>query len=201
MSVSPKRSSRKTTVAIIAGAVLLIGGSFGVQAVADSKPVQHAVVELGNVASGEGSMFKAGWFGGKGHRGGHGSRFGEMSDEKIEKFVTRMVAHAAIEIEATDTQKQAITTKAVALAKELRPVRDRFRKAGEELKDLMTAETIDRTAIEALRAERMADADTLSQSIMTAMTDIAEILTPEQRAMVKDRMEQMRGWRRSRGWH
>ena len=50
----------------------------------------------------------------------------------------------------------------------------------------MTAPTIDRTAIERLRAEQIALAETASKRIAQALADAAEVLNPEQRKKVAD---------------
>jgi periplasmic protein CpxP/Spy len=46
---------------------------------------------------------------------------------------------------------------------------------------LFTADTIDRSAVESLRADRFALADAASKRIVKALTDVAEVLKPEQR--------------------
>jgi Spy/CpxP family protein refolding chaperone len=51
---------------------------------------------------------------------------------------------------------------------------------------LLTAPTIDRTAIERLRTEQMALADSASKRIAQALADVAEVLNPEQRRKVSD---------------
>ena len=47
---------------------------------------------------------------------------------------------------------------------------------------LLTAPTIDRVALESLRAEAMGKLDDASRTMTKAMADAAEVLTPEQRA-------------------
>jgi Spy/CpxP family protein refolding chaperone len=50
----------------------------------------------------------------------------------------------------------------------------------------LTAPTIDRTAIERLRAEQIALADTASKRIAQALADATEVLNPEQRRKIAD---------------
>ena len=52
----------------------------------------------------------------------------------------------------------------------------------------MTAPTVDRTAIERLRAEQIGLAETASKRIAQALADAAEVLSPEQRRKVADWM-------------
>ena len=97
---------------------------------------------------------------------------------------------------------QKIITLVTAVAKDMKPMREQFRAAGKEMHDLLLADTIDRNALEKLRAERLAEADRISKNLATALVDVAEILTPEQRkkldARIKDFREHRRGW--GHGW-
>ena len=195
--VSKTARSGKTKVAAIIGATtLLIGASFGVQAVADSKVYQHAKLYITNTETVDDNPFvkKAGW----GKRGHH-RRFSEMSDAEIEKRVSRMVKHVAIEIDATDEQTQKITALVSAVAKDMKPLRGEFRSAGEEMQKLLTAGTIDRVAMERIRAERIATADKVSKELMNTVADVAEVLTAEQRQILEERIQQFKSMRRR--WH
>ncbi|MEP1208913.1 MAG: Spy/CpxP family protein refolding chaperone [Rhizobiaceae bacterium] len=193
-----ERAAKSGTVkltAIIAATTMLIGASFGVQAVAESKMYQHAKLYVSGPGSVEDGSFmqKASW--GK-HRGRHGMRFSEMSDAEIEKRITRAVKHIAIEIDATDEQSAKITALASAVAKDMKPLHGQFKEAGDELHKLLTADTIDRAALEKLRAERVAEADRVSKELVNALADVAEVLTPEQRKIVDERLDQFKSMRR-----
>ena len=190
-------------VAVIISTGLLIGASFGVQAVAQSKTFQHAkllVTEQSTDGSNSHAQ-KANWSKGerKGAkhrgRGGRGD-WSKLTDEQVEKRVTRFVKHVAIEIEATDEQTTKITALLTAAAKTMRPVRNEFRDAGKEMQKLLTSETIDRTAMEKVRSERVAKVDSLSKELMTTMADAAEVLTVEQRKVLAERVKQFRSMRR-----
>ena len=56
---------------------------------------------------------------------------------------------------------------------------------------LLRAPTIDRAAVEAVRVEQMAAFDARSKKIVGAVLDAAEQLTPEQRAKLADRAEEI----------
>ena len=91
-----------------------------------------------------------------------------------------MVAHLAIEIDATEEQKTKLTAIFVGAANDLMPLRAEMmesRHAG-ELVGLLTAPTVDRAAIETFRAEKMALADQASRRIAQALGEAAEVLTP-----------------------
>ena len=64
--------------------------------------------------------------------------------------------------------------------------RDAFRK---QALDLLAAPSIDRAAVEKLRAEAVANFDAKSKTIVTAILDIADDLTPVQRAAVVTRIQ------------
>ena len=64
---------------------------------------------------------------------------------------------------------------------------------------LLTQPTLDRTAIEALRTDQLALADQASKRFAQAVGDIAEVLTPEQRRKLDERVAE---WREHRAfWH
>jgi protein CpxP len=203
-----KNAARSGTIkmtAILAATTMLIGASFGVQAIAESKMYQHAKLYMSDSNSTDGQSFvqKASWSkhdgkkGGK-HRGGH-QPFSQMSDEEIEKKITRVVKHVSIEIDATDEQETKITTLVTALAKDMKPLHGEFKMAGEELRKILTSDTIDRVALEKLRAERVAKADRVSKELVSALADVAEVLTSEQRAVLSERIEQFKSMRGR--WH
>ena len=54
---------------------------------------------------------------------------------------------------------------------------------------LLTAPTVDRAAIELFRAEKMVLADQASRRIAQALGEAAEVLTPEQRTEVGERLK------------
>ena len=58
--------------------------------------------------------------------------------------------------------------------------------ARQQARDLLTQTTIDRAAIEKLRAEQIAAMDSVSKRIAQAIGDAAEVLTPEQRRKLGD---------------
>jgi Spy/CpxP family protein refolding chaperone len=135
----------------------------------------------------------AGWGWGPGGQGfGHHGMMGDTMDPaEVKERVERMVAHIAIEIDATEEQKQKLTTIFVGAADDLMPLREEMmasRHAG-ELVGLLTAPTVDRAAIEAFRAEKMTLADQASRRIAQALGEAAEVLTPEQRAEIGERLK------------
>jgi Spy/CpxP family protein refolding chaperone len=111
------------------------------------------------------------------------------------------VKHIAIEIDATDEQQAKITTLVTALAADLTPVREQMHDARQEIRELLVAETIDRGALEAVRATGIAEAERISKNLVNAAADVAEILTAEQRELLSERLKDFRskGGGRHRG--
>jgi Spy/CpxP family protein refolding chaperone len=106
------------------------------------------------------------------HHGGEA-----MSEEHLD----RMLKHLYVEIDATDAQKQRLDPIVKQAASDLRPLREKVRDARRRGAELFSAETIDRGAIERARVEQIGTADAASKRFTQALTDVAEVLTPEQR--------------------
>jgi Spy/CpxP family protein refolding chaperone len=64
--------------------------------------------------------------------------------------------------------------------------------------ELFSASSIDRTAIEKLRAEHIGLAETATKRIAQAIGDAAEVLTAEQRRTL---VERIAAWHQGFGWH
>lgn len=175
---TPKTSaSLGKAFAILTAGAIAIGGVLGVQAVAGSNTFQHLTTEVG---------YKGNW-----HRGGH-KRLSEMTDEEIEQKITRVVKHVAIEIDATDEQQTKIIALAAAVAKDMKPLHAQMHASRDEMKALLLADTIDRAAMEKMRAERIAEVDQISKDLVNAIADVAEVLTLEQRVVLEERIREFR---------
>jgi protein CpxP len=178
------RKGGRKLCALAIGITVAVGVVFGIQAFSDSKAYGH-MQQL------------AGYYGG-GH-GGHHKSFSDLSDEELRTRIERMVKHAAIEIDATQEQQEKIAALVTAAAKDLKPMHERLRATGKEIHNLLLADTVDRTALEKLRAERLADAELISKNLVSALADVAEVLSPEQRKALDERIKEFRFM--GRGWH
>jgi protein CpxP len=122
--------------------------------------------------------------------GGSGPGFavdwrGDLLNGAIEAVVEvradRMIRHLAVEIDATAEQQDKLRAIVRGAVKDLLPVREKLLAARATARELLTQQTIDRAAIERLRADQIAVHDAASKRVVGAIADAAEVLTPEQR--------------------
>jgi protein CpxP len=126
--------------------------------------------------------FGPGWNGARGHWGSV-----SLDPAQIEDRADRMVRHLSIELDATNEQQEKLRGVMRGMLKDVLPARERARAARQQARELLTATTIDRAAMEKLRADQIALADTVSKRITQALGDAAEALSPEQRRKLADR--------------
>jgi protein CpxP len=119
---------------------------------------------------------------------------GPLSPAQVDDRIDRMTKHIAIELDATADQQVKIANIAKAAVADLRPLREKAHAARAQAVTLLTAPTIDRSAIERLRAEQIGLAETASKRIAQALADAADVLSPEQRRKVADWMASRRPW-------
>ncbi len=146
---------------------------------------------------GDGPGFGPGWrHGGPGFwRGG-----GPIDPAQVEAGVDRRVRHLAVELGANADQQEKLSTIAKGLVKDLLPVREKMVAARKQARELLTAQTIDRTALEKLRADQIATHDAASKRVIQGLADAAEVLTPEQRTKLNSMLENRTAWGFGRGW-
>jgi Spy/CpxP family protein refolding chaperone len=128
--------------------------------------------------------------------GAHGRRGGPLDPAELDERLDHVLKHLYVEIDASAAQKAKLEPIIKQAAKDLLPLREKVREARREGIKLLTADTIDRDAVERLRAQQIASADAASKRFTQALTDVAEVLTPEQRKSVAERMQR----RRHRHW-
>ena len=130
------------------------------------------------------------------HHGGPGHGAGPMSPERVDARIDRMAERLVSSVDGTPEQKQKVSEIAKAAAKDLRELRKQSGDLRRQGMDLLKAPTIDRAAIETLRSQQMTVADAISKRVATAFADTAEVLTPEQRSKLAERMQSRRDARR-----
>jgi periplasmic protein CpxP/Spy len=129
---------------------------------------------------------------------GRGAGPGGFDPARMEEHLDRFLKHLYVEIDASDAQKQKIDPIVKQAAKDLQPLRAKVREARREGMKLLSADTIDRGAIERFRAEQIAATDAASKRFTQAVTEVAEVLTPEQRRTLAARFAHRRGHYRGR---
>ena len=130
---------------------------------------------------------------------GRGRGRGPMDPAALEQRLDRMLKHLYVEIDATEAQQAKLDPIVKQAAKELQPLRAKVRTARHEGMKLFSAENIDRGAIERFRAEQIGATDAASKRFTQALTDVAEVLTPDQRKTLAARFARHGRGRMGRG--
>lgn len=133
--------------------------------------------------AGAGAAIAGGGWGGHGGWRHGGPGFGMGGIERI-----------LDEVDATAEQEEKLWAIVDGARSEVRPIMRGFRDAREQAVELLKAPTIDRAAVEKLRAERIAAIDQASQKMSAALVEAAEVFTPEQRAKLALRIEEHGRW-------
>lgn len=110
-----------------------------------------------------------------------------------QKEPSERIAHAVErifdDVDASDAQKARITEIATAAWGDLSPARQQWRDARGRALELLSAERVDPAALEALRRDRLASMDVQSARLSQALVEIAEVLTPAQRAQLREELQ------------
>ena len=104
-----------------------------------------------------------------------------------------VLKHLYVEIDATDAQKQQLGPIVKAAAQDLLPLRARMHDARRQAVELLSQPHVDRAALEALRADKLKLAENASQRLTQALADVADVLTPEQRQQLAERINRRHG--------
>ncbi len=136
------------------------------------------------IASMLGGLFAAGCASAQGF-GHHGRGDWGSNPERAEKMVGRMLSR----VDATEAQKKKVADIVKTALGDMKAIRDRHRDGRRATAELLSRPTIDRNALEVLRAEQIRLADEASKRMSAALADAAEVLTPEQRAKLAERMK------------
>ena len=114
-----------------------------------------------------------------------------MLDERLD----RMLKHLYVEIDATDAQKQQLAPIVKGAAQDLLPLRAKMHDARRQAVALLSQESIDRAALETLRAGQLQLAEQASKRFTQALADVADVLTPDQRKQLAERIGRWHGHR------
>jgi periplasmic protein CpxP/Spy len=146
-------------------------------------------VALGLLVAVAGTVAVSAWA--QGHGPGRGGEFGGpgMFMGRPEQ-AGRMVDHLLDGLNATDAQRAQVKQIVQAAAADLKAQHEAAQGLHEKGMGLFTAPTVDARAVEALRQQMLAQHDQASKRVTQALLDIANVLTPEQRTKLGERMKQ-----------
>ena len=177
--VQPAPKPRRLRRALFATALLLTGGVIG------------TVVAGPTIAQR--------WDGGPpwAHRGHGPHEMGDMGGRmffpgRIERGVERL----GWAVDASTEQKSKINAIVQKAADDLFALRAQHIEARKQVVATLAAPTVDRAKLEQLRADQLKLADTATKRVTDAVADIAEVLTPAQRADLAQRLERWQRWQR-----
>ncbi|HLW93150.1 MAG TPA: Spy/CpxP family protein refolding chaperone [Roseiarcus sp.] len=130
--------------------------------------------------------------GGFDHMGwGHGARLA---------LVQRVVSHALDSIGASAEQEAKVHDIIAARFADIAPDPKEHEAIRKQAIDLLSAPTIDRAAVEKLRADVVARFDAKSKAVVAGILDVADQLTPAQRAALSAEIEAMAQHGPMGGW-
>jgi periplasmic protein CpxP/Spy len=120
------------------------------------------------------------WFGAGRGQGGyfrHAAYDPEMLRTRVE-FATDWILSR---VEASDAQHQQVKAIVQATVQDLAQMREQHHQNRQALLQALAQPTIERTTLEDIRHAELQLADMASERIVTALANVAEVLTPEQR--------------------
>ena len=118
--------------------------------------------------------------------------FNQPDAEEITYFVQHRINKALSKVDATPEQHAKIDAIVKGTVSDVLALKKDPGQRREKIVAILKADTIDRAALEEIRAERLAAGETASKRIVQAVADIADVLKPEQRR------ELLTEWER---WH
>jgi protein CpxP len=149
---------------------------------------------IAGLASGIGiTAFAQGGRHGGWHRGGFMGT--ALDPAMVDERLDRMLKHLYVEIDATDAQKQQLAPIVKGAARDLLPLRAKIHDARRQAVELLSRESVDRAALETLRADQLRLAEQASMRFTQALADVADVLTPEQRKQLAERIGRWHGRR------
>jgi Spy/CpxP family protein refolding chaperone len=104
-----------------------------------------------------------------------------ISGEVRKAFMMRKLDRMLDSIKANESQRSAIQAIAQRTFAELGSVHDQHQRLRDQLVAALTADPVDRGAVENLRGQLVKMVDQGSQAISKGLLDAAQVLTPEQR--------------------
>ncbi len=159
---------RKARFGIVAGALLLVGIIAG------------GLVTMAYNASAHG--WKRGW----------GHHHGAFSVEEVKDRAVHHMSWWLETVDVTPEQEREAAEIVQSLIDRVYPLAEQHRANRDSILAALAGEDVDRDALETARRAELELADTASAELVAALSDVAEILTLEQRARLAGRMHRFR---------
>jgi Spy/CpxP family protein refolding chaperone len=122
------------------------------------------------------------------HHGHHGAQMASTSPADVATHVDQMLQHIYAETGATPAQQAQIAPLVQATATDLTQLHDQFHTEHAQMLALLTADTIDRAALENARVTQLNVLDQASKELVQLLADTAGVLTPEQRKALAQKL-------------
>ena len=188
--VAPAKGRRGVrALAALALTGLVAGGavffSAGQSAFADRGPGMERMGHGGHGGHGEhgrGPGMMGGGMMGGGMMGG--GMMGMMAGRHLDQMLNR--------VDATDEQRAKIRDISRAARNDVEKLTDVLQPLRKSAVEALAAPTVDRAAVEGIRTRLSGVTDEISKRMTTAMLDVAQVLTPEQRAKIGEDMKSRR---------
>ncbi len=127
--------------------------------------------------------------GGMHGHGMHGGMGGGMMFGGSPEHMGRMIDHMLDGLNASDAQRTQIKQIATQAAADMKAQAEAGRDLRQRGMQIFAAPTVDANAAEQLRQQMLQQQDQMSRRVTQAMVAVANVLTPEQRAKVGERMK------------
>jgi Spy/CpxP family protein refolding chaperone len=129
---------------------------------------------------------------GHGGRGEHGHGSGMMGGGMMGMMTGRHLDRMLDRVDATDEQRAKIRDISRAARNDVEKLTDVLQPMRKSAVEALAAPTVDRATVEGLRTRLSGVTDEISKRMTTAMLDVAQVLTPEQRAKIAEDMNARR---------
>lgn len=117
---------------------------------------------------------------------------GMMGGGMMGMMAGRHLDHMLDRVNATDEQRAKIRDISRAARNDIEKLTDVLQPLRKSAVEALAAPTVDRAAVEGIRTRLSGVTDEISKRMTTAMLDVAQVLTPEQRAKIGEDMKSRR---------
>lgn len=112
------------------------------------------------------------------------------SAEHMAQAMDHRISRMVKAVDGTPEQKDRLMKLSQAAMADMKPLREQQMAARKKSMALLAAPSVDRNALEQLRAQQASLHDAMSKRMTQHQADVAEVLTPAQRSKLAERMKQ-----------